>query len=69
MTMRHMPRTHGIGVAWMPEQFTCGFFRLFCESSAKMAADIFTKAFPEPPKWVRACGLVNVSHKPKMRQH
>ena len=60
-----MSRTHGISIAWIHEQFKSGFFRLLCESSAKMAADIFTKAFHEP-KWMRACALVNVSHNNRM---
>jgi len=45
--MRHIGRTHRIAVAWMHERLSGPDVRMFRADSELMAADIFTKPFPE----------------------
>ncbi len=59
-TMRYMSRTHRIPIAWMHEVFQSGQVLLRYETSAKMAADIYTKAFNDTEKWTMAQWLINV---------
>ena len=44
-TMRYLGRTHGVSVAWLHETFKGDDLQLAYEISARMCADIFTKAF------------------------
>ena len=46
-TMRYLHRTHRVSVAWLHEVFKGDHLRLMYEISARMAADIFTKAFSD----------------------
>ena len=59
-TMRYLSRTHGISVAFLHERFKSKAFRLQYQETARMAADIYTKAFNDPLKWEAACWLINV---------
>ena len=58
-TMRYLHRTHRISVAWLHEVFGQDFLDLCYEVSAKMCADIFTKAFTEKTSWEAVCMLIN----------
>ena len=62
-TMHHLHRTHRISVAWLHEVFQCRNAVLAYEVSAKMAADIYTKAFTDAAKWEAACSLVVIDPK------
>ena len=59
-TMRHLERSHGICIAWMHEVFQEGYVSLAYEVTAKMAADIHTKAFKDHVSWAHACQLINI---------
>ena len=59
-TMRHLGRSHGICIAWMHEAFQEGYVGLAYEVTAKMAADIHTKAFKDGVSWAHACQLINI---------
>ena len=59
-TMRYLGRTHGISVAWLHETFQGEDLTLAYEVSARMCADIFTKAFNDADKWKLACWLICV---------
>ena len=59
-TMRYLTRTHRLPIAWMHERFKQGDIVLRYEVSARMAADIYTKAFQDADKWRMACWLINV---------
>ena len=59
-TMRHLERSHGICIAWMHEVFQEGYVGLAYEVTAKMAADIHTKAFKDGVSWAHACQLINI---------
>ena len=48
-TMRYLSRTMGISIAWLYERFQDTNLELIYEESAKMAADIFTKALQTRP--------------------
>ena len=59
-TMRHLERSRGICIAWMHEVFQEGYVSLAYEVTAKMAADIHTKAFKDNVSWAHACQLINI---------
>ena len=59
-TMRYLHRTHRVSVAWIHECFERDDMRLVYELTAKMCADIYTKAFTDTTKWQAACWLINV---------
>ena len=46
-TMRHMGRTHRIDLAWLHERLRSDDIAMVYTESKDMAADIFTKAFPD----------------------
>merc|ERR1711972_710488 len=50
-TTRYLHRTHRISVAWLHEVFKRKDAVLAYEVSAKMSADVYTKAFLDPSKW------------------
>ena len=57
--MRHLGRTHGFCLRWLAERFQEAHYKLYYESSALQAADIYTKAFTALNEWMRACKLIN----------
>jgi hypothetical protein len=59
-TMRYLRRTHRVSVSWLHERFKGDDITLVYEVSAKMAADIYTKAFTDGAKWDVVCGLINI---------
>ena len=61
-TMRHIGRTHGISIAWLNQETTKDYCLLEYIDTADMAADIFTKFYPEKKKdvWVRCRKNINV---------
>ena len=59
-TMRYMSRTQGVAFGWLFERFQENYLELIYEESAKMAADIFTKAFTDKATWIEVCRLVNI---------
>ena len=59
--MRYASRTIRIPIAWMHERFARGDIRLRYELSARMAADVYTKAFVDADKWRVATWLLGVS--------
>ena len=59
-TMRYLKRTHRVSVAWFHERFKSNVSELVYEVSCRMAADIYTKAFSDPFKWVAVCGLIHI---------
>ena len=46
--MTHIGRTHRISIAWLYEQLQADNIKMYRADSELMAADIFTKPFPEP---------------------
>lgn len=58
--MRHLERTHGISIQWTHEIFQHDLIFLAYEITAKMCADIHTKAFKDYMTWKRACMLINI---------
>ncbi|MCP4377402.1 MAG: Ty1/Copia family ribonuclease HI [bacterium] len=59
-TMRHLGRTHRVSVAFLSERFAAGDVELCYETSSKMAADIYTKAFTDALKWKVVSELINL---------
>eukprot|EP00959_Pyramimonas_sp_CCMP1952_P097349 2035001-Pyramimonas_sp.AAC.1 len=60
MKLMHLPRTHRIDAAAVPEQFSRGPVQLQCERTKSEAADIGTKRFVDPMAWVEVLYLVNI---------
>ena len=46
-TMRHLGRTHGISIQWLHDETTKDTCELHYIETSSMAADIFTKFFPQ----------------------
>ena len=67
-TMRHLHRTHRVSVDWLHEVFSRGDVVLVYESSDRQCADIFTKAFTNPEKWVHVCELVGIMGPSRLAQ-
>ena len=58
--MRYATRTSRLPIGWMHERFKAGDLDLKYEVSARMAADIYNKAFSDADKWQSACWLINI---------
>ena len=59
-SMRYATRTLRLPIGWMHERFQRGDLMLRYEVTARMAADIFTKAFTDEVKFTSACWLINI---------
>ena len=59
-TMRYLGRTHGVSIAWLHETFKGVDLKLAYETSPRMCADIYTKAFVDADKFKAACYLIGV---------
>ena len=59
-TMRHMGRTHGVNLTSLCNDIKVGRLILEYIVTDEMAADIFTKAFPEGSreKWLKALKML-----------
>ena len=64
--MRYLHRTHRVSVSWLHERFAPEDagpnhnLHIDYELTDRMCADIYTKIFTDPPKWLHACDLINV---------
>ena len=58
-SMRYATRTARLPIAWMHERFKAGVLELQYELSARMTADIYTKAFTDRDKWQVATWLIS----------
>ena len=58
--MQHIGRTHRISVAWLHEQFKSKDISMMRADSELMAADIFTKHFPECKREVWKLSLIHI---------
>ena len=60
--MTHIGRTHRISTAWLYDQLQSNNINMFRADSELMAADIFTKAFPDGklPVWLANLALINI---------
>ena len=60
--MQHIGRTHRISIAWLHEQLKESDIHMFRADSELMAADIFTKHFPESKRevWQSNLKLINI---------
>ena len=68
-TMRYLHRTHRVDVQWLHERFKdTEEVDLSYELSARMCADIYTKAFTDPAKWEHACDLINIISPDRLRE-
>ena len=67
--MRYLQRTAGVHIGWLFERFQSDYLDLRYEESAKMAADIFTKAFTDQQKWKDVCRLVNIADRDEFYDH
>ena len=56
--MRYLGRTHGVSVAWLHETFKGKDLDVAYDVSARMCADIYTKAFTDPERWKLASSLI-----------
>ena len=55
--IRHVGRTHRVDIAWLNEVLRCGHLVVDYIETTLQAADIFTKAFTNLDRWVKACLL------------
>ena len=64
--MQHIGRTHRISIAWLYNQLRQSDIKMFRADSELMAADIFTKHFPESKRdvWQSNLNLINVLGSP-----
>ena len=62
-TMRHLGRTHKVGMHFLYERFAEPEIHLKKVESEKQAADIFTKPFPEScrEKWLAALSVLGIA--------
>ena len=58
--MRHLPRTHGVSVAWLHELHGRESFEFDSVSADAVAAGISTKSTHAPAKWLEARKLINI---------
>ena len=60
--MVHIGRTHRISIAWLHEQLQTNNVKMFRADSELMAADIFTKHFPDGKSatWQSNLQLINI---------
>ena len=58
--MRYMGRTHRTDIANLHEIFSGTDFVLAYETSTKMAADVYTKAFTDANKWRAVRELISI---------
>ncbi|MFM7982960.1 MAG: hypothetical protein ACKPKO_26910, partial [Candidatus Fonsibacter sp.] len=56
----YLSRTHRDSVAWLHEVFQMKEISLVYEATARMCADIFTKAFSKVVAWRHACDLIQI---------
>ena len=68
LRVRYFARTHRVSVAWLHETFSQLNIGLMYEVSAKMCADIYTKAFTEATKWQAVCDRINIVDPKRLRQ-
>ena len=61
--LRHLPRTHRVCLAWIGEVVQDGDITIEYCSTDSQAADIFTKAFSNKPKWQNALQLIGIGPK------
>jgi hypothetical protein len=59
-SMRHVKRCHGVQLSTLTERLEDGTFVIEDCHTESMAADIFTKHFITPHKWVHAKELIGV---------
>ena len=62
-TMRDLPRTSRMSVAWLSEMCPHESCSFRCAKSDRMAVDISTTPLPSFPKWSSARRLIGVSLK------
>ena len=54
--MRHLGKTHGLSITWLHEIANSGFCDMDYIESKSMAADIFTKFYPDRKREGRGSG-------------
>ena len=61
--MTHIGRTHRISIAWLYEQLQANNIKMYRADSELMAADIFTKPFPDAKAsaWRSNLALINIT--------
>ena len=61
--MTHVGRTHGLSIAWLHEQLKSKNVKMYRADGELMAADIFTKPFPEgkASAWNNNLRLINIA--------
>ena len=61
--MTHIGRTHRISTAWLHEQLRTNEIMMYRADSELMAADIFTKPFPDAKAsaWRSNLALINIT--------
>lgn len=63
-SFRHTDKTQRLSLAWLSEQFRRKHFNLVYVASMLQAADILTKPFTSPEKWVNARKLLRIVESP-----
>ena len=60
--MTHIGRTHRISIAWLHDQLQSNDIKMYRADSELMAADIFTKPFPDAKAqvWRSNLDLINI---------
>ena len=69
-TMRHIGRVHGVSIAFMHQEFMKAYTALGYIKTAKMAADIHTKAYSDKraSEWVNVRTNINVLSPPQFKE-